>query len=422
MVWRNEVSGLGLVGGSLTVKLALLCLCLPWPVQAQAQKPLHVEAPISAFGQTVSGGQTITLADAQAPVATPATLADLLRQIDDHYALAQSLARQARAEALASVRTLLDQLAQDYQASDEAVSLALGQKVGTVDPVALDGDLAALAATDQLAPMTPGDATAAALSPCFTRPDLPALPDGLTAEITIHRELDADGELTGMPDLVAPAQPDAGARKLFQRSLAAFNGCAAFQSLALPAALEITLTAAGLQTATILPGVGVKDAPVAPPPAPQVQALAPAKPDWPLSTSKTEAALGLKRPYIAQLQQRLGLLGFDANGVDGVLGRGVRAAIARWQFARSAPPSGYLDDRQYAAVKAESETAFAAWIAQKQNSDLLARVSNPPKPAASTKGQARKSFGARKWFRDERGWYCTPTFLGPMCQNYPPTR
>ncbi len=46
-----------------------------------------------------------------------------------------------------------------------------------------------------------------------------------------------------------------------------------------------------------------------------------------------EAALRLTRDQRRQVQRDLSLMGYDTRGIDGVFGRGTRAAIAGWQSA-----------------------------------------------------------------------------------------
>ena len=55
-----------------------------------------------------------------------------------------------------------------------------------------------------------------------------------------------------------------------------------------------------------------------------------------------EAALGLDRAALRQIQERLQAAGFDAGASDGLFGPRTRAAIRQWQEARAAPATGYL--------------------------------------------------------------------------------
>ena len=187
-----------------------------------------------------------------------------------------------------------------------------------------------------------------------------------------------------MPDFIEPTTPDEAERKLFQQSLIALDSCAELKKLNLPAAIEMSLTAVGLDSAALKPGIQPLEPPVLKPPqiaADDLPEILP-EPIWAATDSITEKALDLNRTDIAELQVRLGLLGFDPNGVDGVIGRGVRKAINDWQIGMSAPPTGYLDDQQFTAIMIESQDAFSVWVSEKTNADILAKASKPPKVEA----------------------------------------
>jgi hypothetical protein len=65
----------------------------------------------------------------------------------------------------------------------------------------------------------------------------------------------------------------------------------------------------------------------------------------------------------AALQRRLGLLGFDPRGVDGIFGPKSRAAISSWQSAQGFPATGYLDADQVADIITMSRHLYADWAA-----------------------------------------------------------
>lgn len=78
-----------------------------------------------------------------------------------------------------------------------------------------------------------------------------------------------------------------------------------------------------------------------------------------------EDALKLDRDQRRTIQRQLSLLGFDPRGVDGIFGRGSRAAISAWQKAQGALATGYLSaaelprlalqaDRRAAELEAEA--------------------------------------------------------------------
>ena len=315
--------------------------------------------------------------------AAQSTLPDLLQQIADRYTEAETLAGDERASELSMIRTLLDRIANEYPASNEALSLALGDKVGSVDPGALDAELAA-AKTDaqkpELTSMTTIDPTSASLSICFPPTGQSGESDDPSARVTIRVNLDAEGRIIGMPDFIEPATPDEAARKLFQRSLIALDSCAELKTLDLPTAIEMSFTAVGFDSAVLMPWGQPGEPPVQSTPpiaAENIPEISP-EPVWAVANRVTEKAVDLQRDDIAELQVRLGMLGFDPSGIDGVIGRGVRKAINDWQIARSVPPSGYLDERQFAAIKTESQDAFSIWIAERSNADILAKASKPP--------------------------------------------
>lgn len=56
-----------------------------------------------------------------------------------------------------------------------------------------------------------------------------------------------------------------------------------------------------------------------------------------------EATLGLDRGARREVQRRLAVLGFYDRGIDGIFGRGTRAAIGAWQERAGLEPTGYLD-------------------------------------------------------------------------------
>lgn len=70
---------------------------------------------------------------------------------------------------------------------------------------------------------------------------------------------------------------------------------------------------------------------------------------------EAEKRLKLKREQRRRIQRNLSLLGFDPNGVDGVFGRGSRAAIGAWQQSRGFDGHGYLTGNQIAALQAQAE-------------------------------------------------------------------
>ncbi len=65
---------------------------------------------------------------------------------------------------------------------------------------------------------------------------------------------------------------------------------------------------------------------------------------------RTEQALDLNREARRDIQRDLSLLGFNTRGIDGIFGRGTRAAIADWQRRERFEATGYLTREQIALL------------------------------------------------------------------------
>lgn len=84
--------------------------------------------------------------------------------------------------------------------------------------------------------------------------------------------------------------------------------------------------------------------------------------DQPVRDLRAEPALKLLQPTKAQrfeVQRRLTLAGYDTRGVDGIFGKGTRAAISSWQRARRWPVTGQLTEEQFGRLVRETERAYA---------------------------------------------------------------
>lgn len=64
-----------------------------------------------------------------------------------------------------------------------------------------------------------------------------------------------------------------------------------------------------------------------------------------------EAGLGLNRDARREIQRNLTILGFDTRGVDGIFGRGTRAAIAAWQASINQDQTGFLTGNQISRLQ-----------------------------------------------------------------------
>ena len=74
---------------------------------------------------------------------------------------------------------------------------------------------------------------------------------------------------------------------------------------------------------------------------------------------QAEAALRLNRSARRQVQRNLALLGFDPRGIDGVFGRGSRAAIAAWQRSAGYDDHGFMTAGQVAALQRQADVRAA---------------------------------------------------------------
>jgi len=72
-----------------------------------------------------------------------------------------------------------------------------------------------------------------------------------------------------------------------------------------------------------------------------------------------EQALGLNRDARKQIQRDLALLGYDPRGIDGIFGRGTRAAVTRWQKQNGFDETGFLSGNQIAKLQSEAEVRAA---------------------------------------------------------------
>lgn len=97
----------------------------------------------------------------------------------------------------------------------------------------------------------------------------------------------------------------------------------------------------------------------------------------------TELAIGLTANDRTGIQRRLLLAGFNPRGVDGSFGPGTRGAISAWQTSRGFTlATGYLNRDQYGALIAQTETAYANWLASER-----ARAAAAPAPVPTAQPQ-----------------------------------
>lgn len=72
-----------------------------------------------------------------------------------------------------------------------------------------------------------------------------------------------------------------------------------------------------------------------------------------------EAALNLSRERRREIQRALSLLEYDPRGIDGIFGRGSRAAIEKWQAANGQDGTGFMTASQVTLLAAQAERRSA---------------------------------------------------------------
>lgn len=344
---------------------------------------------------------------------------------------------EAGEEDLKHTRALLDRLVQKFPTSDEAVLVMLLEPVGEIDIAALDKRLSqhALEALDAVAPATTraeasdvaqetapslsrnaGESTENTDAPAVT--DAPSKPmtsimtartaatpqerlrDAIalcyggepgmdhTRQATVSFTLDKSGRLTSLPDWAGTASPSADARRLMLSAMLALEDCAPFD-----------LEHGGKSYKGVFGPFEVLQLSFANAPKPQMQASVtpsesqsrdpnesfttaskptpriPAPRVWQAATAETEKALKLTRADKAEVQARLEAMKFDPNGVDGVFGKGTRAAIRKWQLTSRIPETGYLNGPQLTELRTQGQNAFTWWKGVPKNAAKLEKAS-----------------------------------------------
>lgn len=74
---------------------------------------------------------------------------------------------------------------------------------------------------------------------------------------------------------------------------------------------------------------------------------------------RAEQALELNRDQRREIQRDLTLLDFNTRGIDGIFGRGTRAAITAWQRTNDIAETGFLDRDQITRLDAQAERRAA---------------------------------------------------------------
>ena len=263
----------------------------------------------------------------------------------------------ATVEDLQSAATLMQKLVDEYPASDAAVSILLSDDFEGIDFGSFSGRLEAL----QTEVLNQDDPRTSSKLACISE----ALSSALQSDIHLVISLDESGDISGLPQLVKPENPDSIARLEYLNLVSALEQCAPFERPELDDQLELRVVAGEISFGS----KGSSDAEVAEPlltaAVPQILST---------GTRASEELLALSKRDIRDVQARLLVIGKDPNGVDGVAGNGTRAAVRAWQDTVGAEPTGYLNSEQLAVLKEQSQARLDEWL----RSDGNAKLYNPP--------------------------------------------
>lgn len=357
-------------------------------------------------------------------------VAALVAEADAAYSAALGLDGADKKQELLKVKLLLDKIASDYPASQASLSVALGEKIGTIDPVELDTELAALpvdAATaadgrekDATTTSDPlADPLLKLIGQCLRAPNLPVATVG-DAKVKLRLQTGPDGAIGGMPDLIEPSLPTEPERQLFNRSLLALGACIQLTAAQRNSTIEFSVSAHGISDGAVLHTEAV--------PVEANVTIAASKifvgaagstqeptVNWMPATAESQEALKLKRKDIAEIQARLLAMSYDPKGIDGAAGAGLRGAVRLWQSSAGIPSTGYFDADQLARLTTDSQSAFDIWKGDSSNAKVLLKASNPPTTRKSTSRR-----GHNGWYRAANGNYCRMGVWGLWCQIWKP--
>ena len=120
-----------------------------------------------------------------------------------------------------------------------------------------------------------------------------------------------------------------------------------------------------------------------------------------------EASLGLSRLERRLIQLGLAAEGFDPGPADGVIGRGTRQAISRWQAFRGAASTGYLDAESSKLLLTERQAEEKDQTLQQARSEEETRKWNQPQRLNNLLAMVRVQGGAFTMGCERgRDWNC----------------
>ena len=331
------------------------------------------------------------------PVAAQDSLTGVLAQL-----LRTQQNEAASREELEEATKLVARIVEDFPNSTAAVSIIRGESFEGIDFSSFEERLQ----TAEAAPAAPAgqlptffaeqENTPTALTGCVATAFKPATQTEMRLKVTLAPE----GKLDGLPALTSPEVPDQGVRGDYLWLVGALEGCTPLPwgppgeyELAVSATGELSLTSTpapaeiasaanpAFPSFNVTPQDGNTTGAATPAPLPNF--FDPAA--MPPATPETEELVGFDRLAIRDLQARLLVSGFDPNGVDGVLGRGARAALASWQGSVGLAPSGYMSAEQLQFLKSQSQAQLDLWLQDPANAERYA-----PTVTAAPKKQRKK--------------------------------
>ncbi len=355
------------------------------------------------------------------------------------------------AAVLREIRLILDQIIVDYPASDIAVKILFQDKFGNLDVVALDNRLSEISASENPITVIPqpevptattsdtavpsggaetmpfpsidpaektanptnfASANASAsvtgsdfnasdfstdirvlaeeLNSCYAQGQLNNRVDTQVDTQVITFSIGVDSKLDGVPELVDVDSLEQAGWKIYLNALAALESCSPYPPKYSGHQYDATFDGNAL--------IGLSD-------------VRSRQEPWVASDEVSHRELNLDRRAIAEIQARLSVLGFDPNGIDGVMGRGSRAAIFAWQESLDIPKTGFLNVRQLEKLNEVSALALSNWVANTSNRETLERAGRQPTRTTTTTRRSRNV-----WYRDRRGMYCKRLVIGSWCQ------
>lgn len=113
---------------------------------------------------------------------------------------------------------------------------------------------------------------------------------------------------------------------------------------------------------------------------------------------EAENALNLSRDDRKGIQEALTLLGYDTRGIDGVFGRGTRAAIANWQRDNRFDATGYVQQNQIRRLDNQAEKR-AAELAEQARAEQAKLEREDREFWVSSGASANELRGLRRYLR-----------------------